>query len=339
LVVVVLLFLFSLYFPLSAENSCERVLTNSDQKLYKNILLSSKDTKTKLKYLEKFGKCINTPGVSVFDIKGIPVVEKLECGKVRKKSGMEFFLKNSELCGRSVEFFPSRKVFQISRSGESASLSKNWKQIIGDKELLIYDSSAQFKEGQDPNDRILKKDKDGSYTNSIGKMIHPSFVFENGTWASVTPLRELFDLKVSKDGQFTINIVTESVLPFDHKKIVATIGLKADSAKTITPAPSRYIITGKNLKAIRIPSLNGKVGKSGFNGRYTIKLSFPKLEKAPGKTFSKDNYNINVSSTELSMTIDLLVKSTTLSKDEIKKIRSIMDSVTPLFHAQEKNGK
>lgn len=315
------------------------MFSNSDQNLYRNILLRAKSSKTKLSYLEKFGKCINTPGISIFTIKGIPVAEKLECGAVEKKRGSEFFFKDSVLCVRSVEFFPSRKVFLIGGHAEKVTVSNDWKYIQGDNELLVYDSKAEFIEGQDPNDRILKKDDLGSFSNSIGKKIHPSFIFENGAWKSISPLRELFDLDVDKNGAFSIEIITESPMPYHHDKLISSISLKADNITTSTPSPSRYLLKGTKLKAVRIPSISSSNSKTGSNGRYSIRLKFPGLEIKPSKTYRKKNFEITISSEGSSMSIDLIVKSKKLSKDEIHKIRSIIDSVTPLYHAQEKDGK
>ena len=333
------LIFFFLFFSLNAQDPCDRLFSNTDQELYKKILLRAKSSKTKLTYLEKFGKCINNPGVSRFTIKGVPVAEKLQCGKVKKKRGSEFFFKDSVLCVRSVEFFPSRNVFLIKGHAEEVTVSGDWKFIKGDYELLIYDSKAQFTEGQDPEDRILKKDDLGSFTNSIGKKIHPSFIFENGQWKSISPLRELFNLKVDKDGNFSIEIITESPLPYHHDKLISNISLKAADIVTSMPSPSRYLLKGTNLKAIRIPSLSSSNSKTGSNGRYSIRLEFPGLEMKPSETYLKKNFEITVSSKDSSMSIDLIVKSKILTKDEIREIRSIIDSVTPLYHAQEKDGK
>ena len=330
---------FFLFFSLNAQIPCDRAFTKTDQDLYKTILLSAKDSKTKLRYLERFGKCINTQGVSIFSVNGIPVAERLECGNFKKKSGMELFFKDSVLCGRSVEFFPSRKVFLINGAVEKISLSGEWKFVEGEREFLIYDSKASFKEGQDANDRILKKDNNGSYTNSIGKMMHPSFIFENGKWTSVTPLRELFYLKVEPDGNFEIEIVTESAMPYSSKKLTDAIGLKAETVKTSTPAPSRYFIKGAKLKAIRMPSLNGKAGKNGFNGKYSFKFDFPGIKNIVSKTFSKKNFEIKVLMDGSALSVDVTVRSTTLTEDEIREIRSIMDSLIPLYHAKGKDGK
>lgn len=333
------LIFFFLFFSLSAQIPCKRAFLNSDQELYKNILLRAKSSKTKLIYLKKFGKCINIPGISIFTIKGIPVAEKLQCKTVEKKRGSEFFFKDSVLCARSVEFFPSRKVFLIEGHAEKVTVSDDWKYIKGDNELLIYASKSKFIEGQDPNDRILKKDDQGSFTNSIGKKIHPSFIFENGKWKSIAPLRELFDMKVDKDGFFSIEIITESPMPYHHDKLISSISLKAAIIETSTPSPSRYLLKGTKLKAVRIPSLRGSNDKTGFNGRYSIKLEFPGLEIKPSKTYRKKNFEITVSAEGSSMSIDLIVKSKILSKDEIREIRSIIDRVTPLYHTREKDGK
>lgn len=333
------LIFFFLFFSLSAQVPCDRVLSNNDQDFYKNILLHAKSSKTKLTYLEKFGKCINTTGVSIFTIKGIPVAEKLQCGAVEKNRGSEFFFKDSVLCVRSVDFFPSRKVFLIEGHAEKVTVSDNWKYIKGDNELLVYESDAKFDEGQDPNDRILKKDDQGSFTNSIGKKIHPSFIFENGEWKSISPLRELFDMKVDKDGTFSIEIITEAPMPYHHDKLISNISLKAGTIETSTPSPSRYLLKGAKLKAVRIPSLSGSNSKTGSNGRYSIRLEFPGLEIRPSKTYRKKNFEITVSSKGSSRAIDLIVKSKILSKDEIREIRSIIDSVTPLYHNQEKDGQ
>ncbi len=330
---------FFLFFSLNAEDPCTRSLGKSDQELYRTILLKADDAKTKLKYLKKFGNCMNTPGISVFIVNGIPVVERLQCGNIEKRSGMEFFFKDSVLCTRSVNFFPSRKVFVIKDTEKNIGLTGSWKFVKGDRDLLIYDSSFSFKEEQDPKDRILTKNPDGSYTDSIGKKMHPSFVFEEGSWKNVTPLRELFDLSVEEDGSFKIELITESAIPFVKEKLLDAIGLKAESAETSTPTPSRYFIKGKKLKAVRIPSLNGKEKKTGFNGRYLIKLRFPGIDNKPEKTFKEKNFEIKVVSENSSVTIDLVVKSRTLLKNEIKKIRSILDNITPLYHSQGKDGK
>lgn len=326
---------FFLFFSLSVQDICDRSFTKKDQELYKTILLRSKDSKTKLKYLERFKNCSEKPGVSIFLINGIPVAERLQCGEVDKNTGMEFFFKDNILCGRSVDFFPSSKVFVIDTEEKNIDLSGNWKYIEGNKKLLVYDSKAAFKEGQDSEDRILVKKTDGSYTNSIGKKMHPSFVFENGKWIQITPLRELFDLKVENSGIFAIEIVTESAIPFKKEELIGYIGLKAEVVEILTPTPSRYFIKGKNLKAVRIPSLNGKSEKKNFNGKYSISLSFPGIEIKQGKTFIEKNFEIITSSKNTTVTINLIIKSQTLTKDEIKNIRSILDNVTPFYHSQE----
>lgn len=326
--------IFAIYLAVSPTDQpvCDRNALNSDETLYKEILLSSKDSSVKLKYLHKFGSCIVSEGISLTEIRNIPVIEILDCEDPLNEKGSEVFFNKGKLCSRSVQFFPSSNVFTVNIQLPIVSLNDKWKSVQSRDTVLFFNKSAEFSQFQDPEGRILNKKESGFFTDSIGKPAHPYFIHESGTWKPSYPLKEFFDLNVSPDGKFTVKMITESSIPYEREKLIETTGLKASDIIVETPIPSNYFIKGKNLKGIRIPFIS--ISKSGesFHGTYIFRLSYKNIEKKLFIPVEDPDYSITIKYTEDSKELVLTVRSKDLSTDQINRIKAVINKEIPSFH-------
>jgi hypothetical protein len=339
----VLPFIFALFLStISSEDSsiCQNREVAVEETLYKEILLSSNDFKVKRKYLEKFGHCFQKTGINLIEIKNIPVLEMLDCEKPLKRPGSDvFFSKDGTLCSRSVMFFPSRKVFTINESAQVSSVSGQWKNINNGETILFYNSGASFEENADPSGRKLRKSGDDHYTDQMGKPEHPQFIYESGDWKTVYPLRETFDLRISDDRSFEINMITESPVSYEPEKLIETTGLKASGINIETPVPSNYFIRGKNIKGVRIPRLVPVNSEEGYHGTYVIRITHSALNSKTSVNISEKNYSISASNSAGKSEFILTVKQKKLTSGELTKILAVLQKQIPSFYIVKENDK
>lgn len=330
---------FALFFavPTTEISVCDRPIISVDESLYKDILLSSNDGKVKRKYLELFGNCIVTEGISLIEIRNIPVIEVLDCTDSQKRNGSEIFFMGKKLCSRSVQFYPSRKVFTLTDSLPLISIDLKWKTVKSGQTLLFYNTATIFEENQDTTGRKLKKTDSGGFINSIGKPAHPFFIYQSGEWNAVFPLRELFEMNVKNDKSFEVKIITEAPVPYEPEKLIETTGLKASEINVETPVPSTYYIHGKGLKGIRIPALTSIRSGESFHGTYIVRLSYPGLEKKTPVNISDKAYSITINHDENKKEFILTVLSKKLNDEETNKIKAVLNKEIPGFYIAKEN--
>ncbi|MGI6393928.1 MAG: hypothetical protein ACOX2F_04235 [bacterium] len=328
-------FLISLKEPSVCENKVAGV-----EDFYQEILISPNDPKVKRKYLEKFGKCFESEGINLFEVKNVPIVEILDCSPPFKKLGAElFFNKNRKLCSKSVMLFPSKKVFLINEFGAVLSVAENWKTITTGETVLFYDTTASFEEGSDPDGRKLNKNSFGVYTNHMGKPEYPFFIYESGEWKTLFPLRELFELIISDDNSFEISMITESPVSYDSARFIETSGLKASEIEVNTPSPNSYFVKGKSLKGVRIPKLIPVKTTSGFHGTYIVRILHKALKKGKPIEIKEKNYSLTISQKKGKTEFVLILKQKSLSSEELHKIQAIFQKQIPSFYVIKEHEK
>ena len=334
--------LFAIYLALpvlDTQSICDRNILNSEETLYKDILMSSKDTSVKLRYLRKFGSCIVSEGITLTEVRNIPVIETLDCSEPLRDKGLEVFFNNGRLCSKSVQFFPSSSVFTINNALPVASVSEKWSYIKGGGITLFFNNTAVFSPLQDPEGRILTKKSVSFFTDSLGKPAYPYFIYESGTWKSVYPLRELFELNTKPDGTFAIKIISDSSIPSERERLIEITGLKASGIVVETPLPSTYFIKGTDLKGVRIPFLSLSNNGEGFHGTYIFRLSYDGLDKKPAVLTDDPDYSINIKSSAGSKELVLTVMTKNISKEKIGRILAFINREIPSFHITKNNDR
>lgn len=335
--------MLSLFFAISfaisnfQHSECDRSILNSDEKLYQEILLSSNDSNVKLKYLEKFGECIKVEGLTLTEVRNIPVVEVLDCKEPLKKTGSEVFFEKGKLCSRSVQFFPSRNVLTLNNSLPIVLINEKWQAVQGKDTTLFYNKTSSFSQLQDPEGRILIKKNDGLFTDSLGKSAHPNFIYDSGSWSVVYPLKELFEIKVSPDNSFSVKMITESAIPYDKDKLIEIAGLKASDIIVETPLPNNYFIRGNSLKGIRIPFLSVSKGLNSFHGTYVFRFFYKGITPAPAVEIKGTDHSIRINRSLDFKELILTVTAKELDQDEINKIKAVINKEVPSFHITKSN--
>lgn len=327
-----LLFAIYLAIPSDTPPSCDRSVLNSDEALYQDILLSSEDSSVKLRYLKKFGGCIVSEGVSLVEVRNIPVIETLDCSDPLKDKGSEVFFNKGKLCSRSVQFFPSSTVFTINGSLPVISVNEKWSSVQGRDMTLFFSRTYKFTQFQDAEGRVLAKKEDGFFTDLQGKPVYPYFIYESGTWKSIHPLRELFQLNVKNDGTFTIRIISDSPIPYEREDLIETAGLKASDVIVETPLPSTYFIKGKDLKGVRVPFLSISKNGDGFHGTYIFRLFYDGIGGKASAPVEDDDFSIITKNTAGSKELILTVRTKNLSKEKIDRILAFINREIPSFH-------
>ena len=325
-------FLFALFLAVSAENPVCRSRFETAGELYKSIVLHSDDISVRRQYLKKFGDCISEEGINIIEEKNIVIAEELNC--TNQLDGIEFFFRNKKPCSRSVTFFPSKKVFTVKKKTSAVTLPENWRHIETAETMLFYDSTAKFEEMSDTTGQILKKSVEGIFTNHLGKVIHPEFIYSKGNWEKVFPLRELFRLKINKDESFDVRIITENQLPYEKKELFELLDIKADSTDEPSFAPSSIRLEGKGLKGIRIPKTEYLDDKESDHGTYKISLFYPELQKKETVTAKTENYELNIIFSDGKLEATLTIFAKKLTSEEALNIRAAINREIPAFFVQ-----
>lgn len=324
--------LFALFLAVSAENPVCQSRFDSDENLYKSVALHPDDISVRRNYLKKFGQCVTEEGIKIIEERKIAIVEELDCSDPLE--GVEFFFGNKKLCSRSVTFFPSKKVFAMKKSGEIKAIPENWRHIETPETLLFYDSTAEFAENSDIFGQILTKSADGVFTDHLGKPVHPEFIYTNGKWEKVFPLRELFYLKAAKDNTFEVKIITENQLSYEKKELFELLGLKADSTEEPFFAPSSVSLKGIGLKGIRIPKTEYVPDRENDFGTYRIFLSYPDLQEKTSVISKNKNYELEIISYNGLIEATLTVFTKKLLPEDVVNIKVVLNREIPAFFVQ-----
>ena len=325
--------LFAFFLAVSAENSVCQSRFDPEENLYKSVALNSDDITLRRNYLKKYGECITEEGIRVIEEKDVAIVEELDCRDPLE--GIEFFFRNKKLCSRSVRFFPSKKVFAIKKKGKVSSLPENWRYIETPETLLFYDSAAKFAENSDIEGNILEKNESGLYLDSSGKAVYPEFIYSNGTWEKVLPLREFFGF--SAEGKnFAITIISEKHSGFSQKELFDLLGLKAESAEL--PAKNQAVlkIKGSGLKGVKIPKFEYAEDSTCDYGRYEIVLKEENLKQMKEIKLGGAEYELEISVSDGVFKAVLSVFTKKLSSSEAAKIQSVINREIPSFFVEKK---
>jgi hypothetical protein len=331
-----LIFLF--LFTISAEDSCDQNIIIKNESFYRKVLSSPGDSSVKKEYLKHQGPCFKD-GDNLIEVRGVPILETFVCDVFPEKDVAEYFFSNNSLCKKTSQFFPARNVFSVNQKVKEPLLPENWAVVQSYNATLFYKVDTKFNEMQNINGAILNLSDEGLFTDRLKKPVFPYFVFKNGSWQSFLPLRELFELSISKDRSFNIRIITESPLSYEPENLINTIGLKADLFQVETPEPSNYLISGSNISGVQIPNL--KINKKGnsFHGRYIIKLSYPGITNIPEKVITEESFELSVTKDEKFHIIELKVLSKELDRDEKERLLAIINREIPPFYVIKENVK
>ena len=325
-------FLFALFLAVSAENPVCQSRFDNEEVLYKSVALHSDDISVRRSYLKKYGHCISSEGINIIEERNIVIVEELEC--TDPLDGIEFFFRDKKLCSRSVTFHPSKKVFTVKKKNSPVTLPENWRHIETPETMLFYDSTAKFEENSDTTGQVLTKSKDGIFTNHLGKAIHPEFIYSKGNWEKVYPLRELFELKIGKNGAFDVKIITENQLPYEQKELFELLGIKADKTETPLFAPSTCTIKGKGLKGIRIPKTEYLRDRESDFGTYRISLYYPDPPQKTSVLSKNGDYELKIIFSEGNVEAVLTVFAKKLTPEDASKITAVINREIPAFFVQ-----
>lgn len=331
---------FTIFFAVvssSDQSICQNRDSFIEESLYKEILFSANDHKVKRKYLQKFGQCITSEGITFTQIKNVPALEILDCSAPLKRNGSEIFFSKGMLCSKSVYFFPSRKVFTVNETAGVILSDSEWKMIDNGGTQLFYHTGTVFRESTDPAGRELVKNATGNFVDKLGKPSHPEFIYESGEWKKVFPLRELFELKVNKDRSFEIMMITESPVSYEPAKLVETTGLKAVTVNIETPVPNNYLITGKEITGVRIPKLVFAKTGENYHGKYIIRLSYSGIPKKGKVVVSEKNYEITINRSEGGMEFILTILTRKLGNEDMTRIKAIINREIPSFYVSHEN--
>ena len=326
-------FLFALFLAVSAENPVCQSRFDNEESLYKSVALHCDDISVRRNYLKKFGSCITEEDINIIEERNIVIVEELDCSNPLE--GIEFFFRNKKLCSRSVTFYPSKKVFKVKKRASAATIPENWRHIETAETTLFYDSTAKFEENSDTTGQILTKSEDGIFTNHLGKVIHPEFIYSKGKWEKVFPLRELFSLKINKDGTFEVKIITENQLPYEQKELFELLGIKAENTEPPFFAPSSCTVKGKGLKGIRIPKTEYLTDKESDHGTYKISLYYPELQKKEAVTAKTENYELQILFSDGLLEANLTIFTKKLNPEDSVKIRATINREIPAFFIEK----
>lgn len=321
--------LFALFLAVSAENPVCQSRFDNEENLYKSAALHSDDISVRRSYLKKFGQCITEEGIKIIEERNVAIVEELDCENPLE--GGEFFFRDKKLCSRSVTFFPSKKVFALKKKGGKVSLPGNWRYIETPETLLFYDSAAEFEENSDIFGQILTKSGEGVFTDHLGKPVHPEFIYTNGNWEKVYPLRELFYLNVAEDKTFEVKIITENQLPYEKKELFELLGLKAEKAETPFFAPSSVSLKGNGLKGIRIPKTEYISDRESDHGTYRISLFYPGLQQKAPVVSKSGNYELEIVFSTGKLEALLTVFTKKLAAEDVLNIRGVINREIPSF--------
>ena len=325
-------FLFALFLAVSAENPVCQSRFDIEEEFYKSIALHSDDIAVHRRYLQKYGSCISEEGINIIEERNVVIVEELDCSN--PLDGVEFFFRNKKLCSRSVHFFPSKKVLTVKKKSATISLPEKWRYIETAETLLFFDSTAKFEEMSDTTGQILSKSEDGIFTNHLGKVVHPEFVYSKGNWEKVFPLREFFYLKIGRNDTFDAKIITENQLPYEKKELFELLGVKADETAEPLFAPSTCSLKGKGLKGIRIPKTEYLSDKESDHGTYKISLFYPDLQKKEALRSKTENYELEILFSEGKLEANLTIFAKKLTPEEALNIRALLNREIPAFFVQ-----
>lgn len=325
-------FLFAIFLAISAENPVCQSRFDSEEDFYKSILISPEDISLKQKYLTKFGACIANEGVGIVPEKDLAVVEELNC--TNPLEGVEFFFRNSRLCSRSVRFFPSKKVFTVENRHIPVILPENWQHVETAETLLFYDKSTVFQEKSDINGDVLSKNGFGLYLNSAGRAVYPEFVYSEGKWEKVLPLREFFGLFPKDDGSFDIVVISEKHSRFSQKELFALLELRSDSAGLSAIDSGSMKISGKGLKGVKFPKFEYSSGNESDFGTYEIIFKDENLRQNREINLNSAEYEMKISVSDGVFRAKLTIFAKKLSEGEAAKIQSVINREIPSFFVQ-----
>ena len=326
-------FLFALFLAVSAENSVCLSRFETDEDLYKLVVSNSGDISVRRQYLKKYGQCISEEGLNITEEKGVVTLEWLDCSKPLE--GIEFFFKNKKLCSRSVQFFPSKKVFTVENRHRKITLPENWRYIETAETLLFFDKNAEFQEKSDITGDVLKKNGFGLYLNSSGKAAYPEFLYSDGNWSRVLPLREFFGLFPKDDGSFEIVVISEKHSHFTQKELFALLELRADSAELSAVDSASLKIAGKGLKGVKFPKFEYSTEKEGDFGTYEIVFKDENLRQNKEIDLKNEEYEMKISVSDSVFRAKLTIFAKKLNPVEAAKIQSVINREIPAFFVEK----
>lgn len=271
-----------------------------------------------------------------------PRLETHLCGvdAMREGGHFYFFNKKKELCQRSVTYHPAASAIRLPRTAAPVSVEVPWLLIDGEESMLLYDPAAKFGEMQDEEGRALTEDEYGVLFDAAGAIAAPRFLFRNGSWEPIVPLRELFFLQVQADRSFSVEVRSAADLSGATADIASFFGLTADRVVLRSPGPHRATMTGGGFSDIRIPMLvpDGTVDQFG---RYRIEIRKSGPDRK-GKKMRRAELKLaaGIASAETtpngSFTLEITIKRAELKPEEEKKLRLFIQQNLPRSFAEEK---
>ncbi|HSA33469.1 MAG TPA: hypothetical protein P5077_07065 [bacterium] len=271
-----------------------------------------------------------------------PRLETHLCGADAMRPGGQFYFfnKKKELCQRSVTYHPAAVAIRLPRTAAPVSTELPWRLVDGEESILLYDPGAKFGELSDEEGRVLVEDEYGVLFDATGAVAAPRFLFRNGSWGPVVPLRELFLLQVQADRSFSVEVRSAADLSGAAADIASFFGLSADRIVLRSPGPHRATITGGGFSDMRIPALVTD-GTADRFGRYRIemrksgpdrkgkKVRRAELKFAAGAAVAETTPNG-------SFTLEIAITRSAMKPEEEHKLRLFIQQNLPRSYAEEK---
>ena len=264
------------------------------------------------------------------------------CGLDAMREGGQFYFfnKKKELCQRSVTYHPAAAAIRLPRTAAPVSVDLPWRIVDGEESVLLYDPAAPFAELSDEEGRALTEDEYGVLFDATGAIAAPRFLFRNGSWGPVVPLREFFFLQAQADCSFSVEVRSAADLSGAAADIASFFGLTADRVVLRAPGPHRATMTGGGFSDMRIPMLVPD-GTADQFGRYRIEVRKSGPDRK-GKKARRAELKLSAGAAIAettpngSFTLEITIKRAELKTEEEKRLRLFIQQNLPRSYTEEK---
>lgn len=329
-----LLILFS-FSAFAEEENQEGFPDSIEESMYRKIMFSADGEESRDFFLKACRKAGFPAGTVIFrQIRNIPVLYVHACGEESFAYGQEFFFSSDgQLCSHGVHFFPQKNAILLENISGDYTMDNNWKVIHNRDEVLFYRKDFEFSEYHIASGRVLSgKDAFGRYVDDLNRPVYPSFVYIEGKWRHVLPLREKFRLDVEKD-KFMMQIVSEQRLSLKKKEFLEITAFRAAEVSFDTTRPYLWVLSGKKLQGVTIPRLTIVDSKNiDITGTYIYELNYCASFPEENGYEKMDNAEISWEISPESLLLEIKILSKSINNEEIEKITEIVNDKLPVFY-------
>ncbi len=319
-----------------AEEEVKKGFPDSiEETMYRKIMFSADCKESRDFFLNACREAGFSSGTAVFrEIRNIPILYFHACGEESFSYGQEFFFSpEGQLCSHGVHFFPQKNTILLKDISGDCIMDSNWKVIHSKDEALFYRKDFEFSEYHIASGRVLKgKDAFGRYVDDLNRPVYPSFVYIEGKWKHVLPLREKFRLDVEKD-RFMMQIVSEQQLSLKKEEFLEITALRAGEVSFDTTRPYLWVLSGRELQGVTIPRLTIVDDKDiDIAGTYIYELNYHSSLPEENGHEKMDNAEISWKISPESVLLEVRVLSESINNEEIEKIAEIVNDKLPVFY-------